>query len=430
MMRRATGTGLALAAVVALSAAGEAQTIAIVGGRVFPVSGPVIENGTVLIRDGKIVAVGASVTIPADAQRIDATGQWVTPGLVNPQTELGVVEVGAVVETRDAAARQGTDRVAAAFRVWDGMNPQSVLLAPARDEGVTTVAILPQGGLIAGQAALVDLVPGAGLAEMLIKSPIAMIGQIQNPPQANTQARGELMVRLRELLEDTRAFLQHRADYERAQTRQYVASRLDLEAMAPVLRGQLPLVIEADRASDIEAALKLARDYGLKIIIGGGSEAWMVADKLAAAGVPVMAGSLNNIPTSFNTLGARQENPALLRKAGVTVLLIGTGSDPDAFNVRNIRQEAGNAVAYGMTWDEALRSVTLAPAEVFGAADRIGSLRPGRDGDVVVWNGDPFEFGTVATHVLIRGRPVRTGDSRQDQLMRRYRTLPPTYRRP
>jgi imidazolonepropionase-like amidohydrolase len=140
-----------------------------------------------------------------------------------------------------------------------------------------------------------------------------------------------------------------------------------------------------------------------------------------------MAGAMNNIP-GFGALGARQENPALLRQAGVTVLLIGTGSDPLTFNVRNITQEAGNAVAYGMDWNEALRAITLAPAEVFGVADRVGSLQPGRDANVVVWSGDPFEFSTRVEHVFIRGVPQRLGDSRQDQLIRRYKSFPPDYR--
>ena len=162
--------------------------------------------------------------------------------------------------------------------------------------------------------------------------------------------------------------------------------------MQPVLAGRLPLIIVADKASDIEAALRLAREYGLRIMIAGGAEAWIVADQLAAAKVPVLAGSLLNIPGDFATLGARQETPALLRRAGVDVALIGTGSDPDAFNVRNIKQEAGNAVAYGMSWDDALRSITLTPAELFGVADRYGSLQAGRVANVVVWSGDPFEI--------------------------------------
>lgn len=416
-----------LAILVGSAAVAQAQTIAITGGRVFPVSGPAIDNATVLVRDGRIVEVGTNVAIPAGAQRIDASGKWVTPGLFNPSTLLGLVEVGQVADTRQGAARNTEDdRVHAAFRVWEGLNPASVLFAAARNEGVTTVMVHPTGGLVAGQAAVLDVVSGS-TADMLVRAPVAMMAQIGDVGGANVGARGELLLRLRELLDDTRAYQRTRAAYERGETRPFAASRSDLEAMQQVLDGRVPLIVAAEAAADIEAALGLARQYGFKLVIGGGSGAWQVADKLAAARVPVLAGAMNNIPGNFTMLGARQENPGLLRRAGVEVLLIGTGSDPDAFNVRNIRQEAGNAVAYGMTWDDALRSITLAPAQLYGVADRLGSLQPGRTANIVVWSGDPFELSTRVEHVLVRGRVIAE-PSRQDMLMERYKTLPPKYR--
>ena len=406
-----------------------AQTIAITGGRVFPVSGAPIENGTVLMRDGRIVAVGADVAIPAGAERIDATGKWVTPGLFNPSTVLGLTEVAAVAETRQSSVRNTEqDRIHAAFRVWEGLNPASVLFAAARNEGVTTVMIHPTGGLVAGQAAVLDIVDGS-TTDMLVAAPVAMMAQVDNSQAANAASRGEVLLRLRELLDDVRAYQRSRAAYERGEAREYAASRSDLEAMIPVLEGRLLLIVGAESGGEIESALALAREYRLRIAIAGGSEAWRVADKLAAAKVPVFAGAMNNIPQSFATLGARQENPALLRRAGVEVLLLGTGSDPDAFNVRNIKQEAGNAVAYGMEWNDALRAITLAPAELLGVADRVGSLRPGRTANVVVWSGDPFEFDTRVEHVFVRGRRMMD-PSRQDMLMYRYRQLPPEYNTP
>ena len=417
--------GLVIVALLSANVAA-AQTVAIVGGRVLPVSGPPIDGGTVLIRDGRIVAVGRDVAVPNGAERIDATGKWVTPGIINPATQLGLIEVGQVAETRNATARgEEGNEVNAAFTVWEGLNPLSVLFAPARNEGITTVAVFPQGGLVSGQGALVDIVDGS-VSDMLVRAPIAMVAQVGNTQAAGVGSRGELILRLRELLEDVRAYGRRRADFERAQTREFAASRLDLEAMQPVLAGRLPLIIVADKASDIEAALRLAREYGLRIMIAGGAEAWIVADQLAAAKVPVLAGSLLNIPGDFATLGARQETPALLRRAGIDVALIGTGSDPDAFNVRNIKQEAGNAVAHGMSWDDALRAITLTPAELFGVADRYGSLQPGRVANVVVWSGDPFEFSTRVEHVFVRG-VRRMTPSRQDELMQRYKTLPPAY---
>jgi len=406
-----------------------AQTVAITGGKVYPVSGPPIENGTVVITNGKITAVGANVPIPAGAQRIDATGKIVTPGFVNSSTQLGVQEVAAVNDTRDMSAR-AKDNIAAAFTVWEGLNPNSVMLAPARKEGITSFVIIPTGGLVAGQAALVDVVPGT-TTDMIIRAPVAMVAEVGDPLSVGLSSRGEIIVKLRELLEDTKFFQTHRDAFDRAQTRPFAASRLDLQAMIPVIEGKLPLIITVDRASDIDAAMRLAREYNVKLMIGGGAEAWMMADKLAAARIPVLTGAMNNIPAGFAALGQRQENAGLLRKAGVPVALIGNagGGDEEAFNVRNLKQEAGNAVSYGMTWDDALRAVTLAPAEFFGASDRVGSLQPGREGNVVIWSGDPFEFTTRAEHVFVRGREYND-KTRQDLLIERYRNLPNTHNNP
>ena len=420
---------LAVLLASAIATVAGAQTVAITGGKVYPVSGPVIENGTVVITNGKISAVGANVPIPAGAQRIDATGKIVTPGFVNSSTQLGVQEISAVNDTRDMSAR-GKDNIAAAFTVWEGLNPNSVMLAPARKEGITSFVVIPTGGLIAGQAALVDVVPGT-TTDMIIRAPVAMVAEIGDAQSAGVTSRGELLVKLREILDDTKYFQAHRQAFDRAETRNFSASRLDLEAMIPVVEGRLPLLITVDRESDIDAAMRLAREFNVKLIIGGGAEAWMMADRLAAARIPVLTGAMNNIPAGFASLGQRQENAGLLRKAGVPVALIGNagGGDEEAFNVRNLKQEAGNAVAYGMTWDDALRAVTLAPAEFFGVADRVGSLQSGREGNVVVWSGDPFEFTTRVEHVFVRGREYNE-KTRQDMLIERYRNLPGTHNTP
>jgi imidazolonepropionase-like amidohydrolase len=418
---------LAAALVAATTATAAAQTIAITGGKVYPVSGPMIDGGTVLMRDGRIVAVGTGVAIPADAQRIDATGKVVTPGIVNAGTQLTLVEIGAVANTREAGAR-GRDGIAAAFMPWEGLNPASVMITPARDAGITTVLIAPNGGLISGQAAMIHLVPGTA-SEMVLRAPVAMRAVLGHGPQG--MPRAETIMRLREVLDDARVYRTRRADFERAQTRALAASRLDLEALLPVLDGRVPLVIAADKQSDIEAAMKLAREYGFRLIIAGGAEAWQIADKLAAARIPVLTGAMNNIPDSFATLGQRQENAGILGRAGVAVSLIGNagGGDEEAFNVRNLRYEAGNAVSYGMDWNAALRAITLTPAETFGVADRVGSLAPGKIADVVIWSGDPFEFASQPERVFINGQQVGR-PSRQDLLEERYKSQPPNYGRP
>src|SRR3954463_6078110 len=253
---------LVVAPVVAIGAG--AQTIAITGGKVYPVSGPPIENGTVVITNGKISAVGANVPIPSGAQRIDATGKIVTPGFVNSATQLGVQEVSGVSDTRDMSAR-GKDEIAAAFTVWEGLNPNSVMLAPARKEGITSFVVIPTGGLVSGQAALVDVVPGT-TSDMIIRAPVAMVAEIGDPQSAGLNARGELIVKLRELLEDTRYFQAHRDAFDRAQTRPFAASRLDLQALIPVIEGRLPLLVTVDKESDSDASMRLAREFNIKLI--------------------------------------------------------------------------------------------------------------------------------------------------------------------
>jgi imidazolonepropionase-like amidohydrolase len=227
-----------------------------------------------------------------------------------------------------------------------------------------------------------------------------------------------MLMRLREILDDAREYARNRAAYERNQTRTYAVGRGDLEALQPVLAGREPLVLEANRASDIQAALRLARDYNLKLVITGGAEAWMVAGDLAQARVPVIVKVLQNLPENFESLGSRYENAALLRRAGVPVAI----TSAETWKAYNIRQEAGNAVAYGLPWDEAFRAVTLYPAQIWGVADRYGSLEPGKVGNVVVWDGDPLEMLTRVEHVFIRGREIPLV-SRETELRDRYKTL-------
>ncbi|MEO6446063.1 MAG: amidohydrolase family protein [Gemmatimonadaceae bacterium] len=414
---------LALAALLVLStSAVPAQTIAITGGKVYPVSGPVIENGTVLIRNGQIVAVGANVTVPADAQRVDATGKWVTPGIFNATTSLGITEVGAVQESNDVSARGRGDGVNASLRVWEGFNPASPLLQVTRNDGVTTVGVIPRGGLVGGQGAVVALADGS-LGEVVLKAPAAMFANIGSKGQDRGASRAEVFQRLREVLTEARGWPARRARFESNNSRELAARPMDLEALQPVLRGELPIILDVDRASDIEVALQIAKEFGLRLVLSSAAEAWKVADKIAAANAYVMVGALDNSPGSFSTLGIRQENAALLDRAGARLVIAGGA---DAFNARNVKYEAGNAVAFGLPWAAALRAVTLTPAELYGVADKVGSLQAGRDATLVIWSGDPFEPYTHADKVFVRGVEVQRS-SRQDELMRRYKTLPPDY---
>ena len=396
-----------------------AQTIAITGGTVYPVSGPKVANATVLIRDGKIVVVGAGVTTPSGATRIDATGKWVTPGLIDGAGQLGLVEIGAVPGTREGFLRG--DTIAAAFNVAEGLNPASMLIPVTRIEGVTTALATPLGNLVAGQAVLIDLA-GNTIEEMLVKTPVGIVADLSESGKNEAGgSRAGVADRLRRAFRDALLYERRRADFNRAQMPPLPESPPDLEALLPMLHGQEALIANANRRSDIETALRLAREFKLKLVLAGAQEAWQIAAELARADVPVLVEPLDNIP-SYDALGVRYENAGLLAKAGVKIALLET----DTHNSRNLRQEAGNAVAYGMSWEQALRAVTLSPAEIFGVADRYGSLEAGKVANVVVWSGDPFEFTTGVEHVLIRGKEIPL-KSRQTELLERYRRLPVKY---
>ena len=396
-----------------------AQTIAITGGTVYPVSGPKVVNATVLIRDGRIAAVGTNVAVPSDATRIDAAGKWVTPGLIDGAGQLGLVEISAVPGTREASI-QG-DTIAAAFNVAEGINPASTLIPVTRIEGITTALATPAGNLVSGQAVLIDL-DGATIDQMLVKSPAGVVADLSESGKDDAGgSRARIAERLRQVFREALEYERRKVDFRRAQMQPLSASAEDLEALLPMLHGRVALIALANRRSDIETALRLAKEFKLKVILAGGAEGWEIAGAIAAAGVPVLVEPMDNIP-GFDALGIRYENAAILARAGVKVALLET----DTHKTRNLRQQAGNAVSYGMTWDQALRAVTLSPAEIFGVADRYGSLEPGKVANVVVWSGDPFEFTTGVEHVLIRGKEIPL-KSRQTELFERYRKLPPAY---
>ena len=215
--------------------------------------------------------------------------------------------------TREYGAPNSENGIAAAFMPWEGLNPTSMLLAPAREAGVTTVMVAPQGGLISGQAAVVHLVPGSA-REMILRSPVGMVAALGPGRGQNGGSRAETIMKLREVLDDARTYRTHRTDFDRAQLRPLSASRLDLEALLPVLDGKVPMIIEADKSSDIEAAMTLAKDFGFRMILAGGAEAWMVADKLAAAHVPVLTGAMNNIPSRSPRSASARRTPACCRR--------------------------------------------------------------------------------------------------------------------
>jgi imidazolonepropionase-like amidohydrolase len=301
------------------------------------------------------------------------------------------------------------------------VDPASIAIPVARLEGVTSSISKPAVGLFPGQAVLLDLA-GDRVEDMVAQSPVAMMVDLgQGGKPAGGGSRGRTLQRFRRIMRDALEYDRRRDDFRRNQMQPLAASADDLEALLPVLRGRLPLFVIANRRSDLENALKVAREFDLKIVIWGGAEGWQVAPELARAKVPVLLEPLTNVPR-FEALNARLDNATLLWKAGVKVGV----AQQDAALFRDLRQAAGNEVRNGMSWDAALRSVTLSTAEAAGVADRYGSLEAGKVANVVVWSGDPLEFSSKVNHLYIRGREIPLV-SRQTELLDRYRTLPPRY---
>ena len=377
---------------------------------------------TVVVNDGRIVDAGSQIP---DLEATGAStarwgerscaavelesGQVLTPGLVQVGGQLGLIEVWGEQSTRHSDA--GGPPVRAAHDVADSYDPMSMAIPVTRREGVTSAVIEPSGGMVAGQGAWVDLA-GTSQAEAVSRRGVAMYASL------TSASRGEGIRRLRELLDDARSYAADRRAFDRNESRQYVAGRLELEALQPVIRGEMPLLVGADRAADIEALIRFATAEDVELIIGGGAEAWMHADALAAARIPVLVNPLGQDPGSFDKLQARHDGVALLSEAGVQVLI----SNRSGLFARQLRWLAGNAVRFGMDHTAAIRSITSVPAAVFGMADR-GEISRGARADLVVWSGDPLEISTRALQVMIDGRFVDLR-SRQTELLERYRELP------
>ncbi|XBQ15562.1 MAG: amidohydrolase family protein [Oceanicaulis sp.] len=407
---------LSLAAAALTAAPAIAQEIVVVqNGRVVTnTERGIIENGTVVIRDGSIVSVGEPIEIDGGEVRvIDANGGWITPGLFHPHTELGLVEVGAEGSTRDDAADES--HFTAALDVADGFNPAGTHIDEARTEGITRFAVYPATGsaILAGRGALAD---STGEPDSLFAPRRFMLVDLSDSGASTAGgARTAAWAFLRAAIEDARFYpgrfmAHHEGD---------AIDRYDAQAMVQVVRGEMPLVMIMDRASDIRRALDFAERYpSIRIVIAGGAEAHLVADELAEAGVPVIYDPMRNLPDSFATLASTTEGASILFDAGVPVAYTTVGSDL-YFNPRLLPQHAAISVAHGADWSNAFRAITLTPAEIYGVGDRYGALAPGYAGDVVVWDGDPLEVMSAPVAVIIDGEP-QSMETRQTRLRDRY----------
>ena len=447
--------GLIAALLLGAAAPAGAQTFAVVNGIVATGdgSGP-IDGGTVVVRDGKIVAAGANVRVPSGAQIIDASGKWVTPGIVAGFSRLGLADVDLSAEGADDTGNNGPFN--AAIDVAPAINPLDTTIAVNRADGVTRAIVAPGVGrsIFAGQGAVIDTGADMDAVTAPRRFQFVELGQTGADKAGGSRASAHVLFRnaLREAAELRRyAPLQggtagapdererplvrnpnesriYGPDARRSED--VLLTRFDAAALVPVLQGRQFLLVHAERASDILQVLALKREFpSLKIVLVGASEGWTVADRIARAGIPVIASAVNDLPASFEQIAATQSNVGRMRAAGVEVS-IGMIDDNDTRQLFYERQYAGNLVALqkipgatGLSWGEALAAITSKPAQAIGMGGELGSLAPGRRADLVIWSGDPLEGSSAAEAVFIDGvrQPL---DTHQTKLRDRYRYLP------
>lgn len=423
-MKRAA---LAAAAFVLLASPAIAGTIAITGGRVAIGDGSEpVEGAVVIVRDGRIMSVGHG-KVPDGAKLIDASGKWVTPGIFGGFSRLGLVEVDGVSETNDSSAADSP--FGAAIDVAPAINPRAVAVQVNRAAGVTRAIVAPRIGrdLFAGQGAVIDLGQDMDAVTRAEAFQFVELGEAGAARAGGSRAAAH--VQLRNALHEAQDYARGPRSYEGGRDRDALLMRLDAAALVPVVEGRQPLFLHVERASDILQTLALRKEFPrLKLVLVGVSEGWMVADRIAAARVPVIASALTDLPQKFEMLAATQSNIGRMAKAGVTVA-IGMIDDNDARQTRLQTQYAGNLVALrkipgadGLSWGQALAAITSAPARVVGMDDELGILKTGYRADVVIWDGDPLELSSAPVAVLIDGReqPLTT---RQTRLRDRYRLL-------
>lgn len=397
-----------------------------------------IPGGTVLVRGGKIVAAGKSVTVPAGIPVIDGTGKWVTPGLVTAMTDLGLIGVGAVDESNDSYAN--TARFSAGLDVSLAIDPDAPPVAVSRASGITRAGVAPAAAnaIFAGQGAVIDLAEnGPGISQPRAFQ-LVELGERGADLAGGSRVAAQALLRnaLREAGDLAQRKPAKAGDDAPGQPVDALLTRVDAAALIPVVTGKQPLFVHVERAADIRGVLALGKEFpALRLVLVGAGEGWRVASEIAAAKVPVLASALADLPGSFETLAATQSNVGRMTAAGVKVAL---GGFYDLDQPRYAPQFAGNLVglsrvsgASGLSWGQALASITSIPAEILGEGTVFGSLKPGLSGDVVIWDGDPLEVSSAPVTIYVDGK-LQPLVSHQSRLRQRYRhagegTLPKAY---
>ena len=380
-------------------------TFALTNATIETVTNGTIENGTLVIQNDRIIALGAGITPPADAEIIDCTGLTLYPGLIDTDTQLGLVEISAVPRTVDS---REVGEVTPHVKAQTAINPNAVAIPVTRVGGVTSVLSLPTGGLLPGSGALINLhgytpeqMVVAGTEVMVLNFPATgRRSRFDRRSEEDIKKESEkALKKLNDLWDKAELYTRIQDGYTAGDTKpEYVPEML---ALTPVVRGEKTLIIKVNAAKDILAALDWIEKRGLdNVILSGVAEGWRVADKIAEAGVPVIARPTLSTPTrDSDRYDKSYANPGLMRQAGVDVAL----SSGETENVRNLPFNAGFAAAYGMGKEEALRAVTIVPAQMLGVADDLGSLEEGKKANLIVTDGDPFETATDIKHVFIDG---------------------------
>ena len=396
----------------------DAKSIAIVGAKVHTMSSQgTVENATVLIKDGKIQRVIQGEVSLAEYEIIDAKGKVVTPGLIGASTSLGLVDVGFSAGTNDSnSSLTNISETGAAFDVSYAINPDSSLMAIARIEGVTSAATSMgrTGQLFNGQGALISL---AAISDPVLKARGFISTRVGNDGADTVGgSRSVLWVSLEEALGEAKFAIGK--SLTPSDEWHGDLSRADITALIPVVKGEIPLLVDARRAADIRQVIALKqRQPKLNVVITYATEGWRVAKELANSNIPVILDPEANLPFGFDQLGSTLKNAGRLADAGVKISI-----GMETHNIRLARQHAGNAVANGLNWDQGLAALTINVAKLYGIDDQLGSLEPGKSADVVIWSGDPLEVTEAAEIVLIAGKPIDM-QSRQSKLRDRYLTL-------
>ncbi|RDX35587.1 imidazolonepropionase [Kangiella sp. HD9-110m-PIT-SAG07] len=406
---------LAVLLVVATTNSAKAETILIKNAKVHTqTSAGTLDNADILIEDGLIRNIGEDLS-SSDAQVIDASGKVVTSGVFALMNQIGLVEVGAIEGTNDAATE--VVGLGAAFSVDEIFNAKSTLVPMNRAGGVTRTLIKPYNGtsLFAGLGSVMDL---TGDYDSLIVSDVAVFATYgEHAASLSGGSRAAALHDLNRAFTQAKEFSNNESAVKSGEYRELDYSISDLAVLSRVLEQDIPLVVSVNRASDILTILDFAKKHQVKLVLAGVAEGWEVAQQIAKADVPVLVDPMDNIPGSFESLGKRYENAALLNKAGVRVMF-----SSETHNAQNARFAAGNAVAYGMPYDKALAAITSLPAKVFGGASNYGKLMPGFKAELVVWNEDPFEVTSFAEEVIIDGKVVDL-TTRAQRLEQRYKDI-------